>query len=254
MPLVLKGPHSASSARMLCSRASWSPKPFNPGVSHILLRVRFLLGVMLAVLILCCVPAGAEARSSFKTVVIDAGHGGHDRGGIPGQRVSEKAMALDVAKRLDGILRERGFRTIMTRRSDVFVPLGRRVAIANAQKNAIFVSVHFNSAKRAGARGVETYFYTSNSAGLAQRIHREMARAVNTEDRGLRRRGFYVVRRTLVPSVLVECGFLTNPGEAQMAQRASYRQALAERIARGVLAHHNATGGSPLATGVSAAR
>jgi N-acetylmuramoyl-L-alanine amidase len=215
--------------------------------------IRAVLATLL--LALCGLPAPVQAaRAPFRTVVIDAGHGGHDRGGIPGQRVAEKEVALDVAKRLETILRERGFRTVMTRRSDVFLSLGHRVAIANSQKDAIFVSVHFNSAKRAGASGVETYYYTSNSAGLAARIHREMARPVSTEDRGLRRRGFYVVRRTLVPSVLVECGFLTNPREAQLARKASYRQDLAERIARGIIAHYNATGGRPIGGGISAAR
>src|SRR6516162_6584444 len=76
---------------------------------------------------------------SGTTVVIDAGHGGHDRGGIPGQRVAEKTMTLDVAKRLQGILNSSGYRTIMTRDSDVFIPLPTRVAIANEYRNAIFV-------------------------------------------------------------------------------------------------------------------
>ena len=81
---------------------------------------------------------------SGTTVVIDAGHGGSDRGGIPGQRVSEKDMTLDVARRLKSVLAASGYRVVMTRDSDVFVPLGTRTAIANSYGNAIFVSVHFN--------------------------------------------------------------------------------------------------------------
>lgn len=167
-------------------------------------------------------------------VVIDAGHGGHDRGGIPGQRVSEKMMTLDVAQRLRSILAADGYRTVMTRNSDVFVPLGTRVAIANSYSNSIFVCIHFNSASRRGANGIETYFYNSQSLGLASAIHYYVSRAAPSLNRGVRRRGYFVLRRTRVPSVLVECGFLTNPSEAQYAQSASYRQTLAEQIARGV--------------------
>src|SRR5262245_5687649 len=90
------------------------------------------------------------------TVVIDAGHGGYDRGGIPGQRVSEKDMTLDVAQRLKNVLSASGYRVVMTRDSDVFVPLGMRVAIANSYRNAIFVCIHFNAIGRSGDRGIGT--------------------------------------------------------------------------------------------------
>jgi N-acetylmuramoyl-L-alanine amidase len=176
----------------------------------------------------------ASFASAQRTIVVDAGHGGHDRGGVPYQRIGEKGMTLDVSLRLKRILEARGYRVIMTRSSDVFVPLGTRVAIANSHRGATFVSVHFNSSRRAGANGVETYYYRSDSASLAASIHRNVVAGAPTENRGIRRRGFFVLRRTRIPSVLVECGFLTNPAEGRLAQSASYRQALAERIARGI--------------------
>lgn len=182
----------------------------------------------------------AEARraprdsGSTTTVVIDAGHGGYDRGGIPGQRVSEKEMTLDVAQRLKKVLASNGYHVVMTRDSDVFVPLGTRVAIANSYRNAIFVSVHFNSAKRTGAGGIETYFYGRDSLSLASAIHYYVAGGAPSANRNVRRRGYYVLRKTNIPAVLVECGFLTNPTEAALAQTASYRQKLAEEIAAGV--------------------
>jgi N-acetylmuramoyl-L-alanine amidase len=167
-------------------------------------------------------------------VVIDAGHGGFDRGGIAGQRVPEKTMNLDVAQRLKAILTAYGYRVVMTRDSDVYVPLGTRVAIANSYRNAIFVCIHFNAAPRGAASGIETYFYSSQSLPLASAIHYYVAGGAPTSNRGVRRRGFYVLRRTTIPSVLVECGFLTNPTEAQYAQNTSYRQKLAEEIGRGI--------------------
>ena len=178
--------------------------------------------------------AASGGNSSSTTVVIDAGHGGYDRGGIPGQRVSEKDMTLDVARRLKSVLAASGYRVVMTRDSDVFVPLGTRTAIANSNRNAIFVSVHFNSATRGGASGIETYFYSRDSLALASAIHHYVVGGAPSGSRGVRRRGYYVLRKTSIPAVLVECGFLTNPTEAGYAQNASYRQKLAEEIAAGV--------------------
>ena len=167
-------------------------------------------------------------------VVIDAGHGGYDRGGVPGQRITEKDKTLDVALRLRHILQADGYKVIMTRDQDVFVPLGTRVTIANSYRNAIFVSIHFNCSTRAGANGIETYYYSSGSAELAASIHRNVVASAPTENRGIRRRGFFVLRRASVPAVLVECGFLTNPEEGRLAQTDGYRQKLAEQIARGI--------------------
>jgi N-acetylmuramoyl-L-alanine amidase len=167
-------------------------------------------------------------------IVIDAGHGGHDRGGVRGQRVSEKMMTLDVAQRLRDLLVAQGYRVVMTRDSDVFIPLGTRVAIANSYRNAIFVCIHFNAARRWGANGIETYFYSRESHTLASAIHYYVAGGAPTSNRGVRRRGYYVLRKTRVPAVLVECGFLTNPREAAYAQSSSYRQQLADEIARGI--------------------
>ncbi len=169
-----------------------------------------------------------------RTIVIDAGHGGFDRGGVPGQRISEKDKALDVAQRLKRILQAQGYRVIMTRDSDVFIPLGTRTAIANNYRGASFVSIHFNCASRAGANGIETYYYRSDSANLAASIHRNVVSISPSENRGIRRRGFFVLRRTAIPSVLVECGFLTNPTEGRLALSPEYRQSLAEQIARGI--------------------
>jgi len=176
----------------------------------------------------------ASAFGQSRTIVIDAGHGGFDRGGVPGQRISEKDKCLDVAQRLKRILQAEGYRIIMTRDSDVFIPLPTRVAIANSNRGANFVSIHFNCASRVGANGIETYYYSSDSASLAASIHRNVVSGAPSENRGIRRRGFYVLRRTSIPAVLVECGFLTNPTEGRLALTTDYRQRLAEQIARGI--------------------
>src|SRR5438477_13083926 len=121
--------------------------------------LRLSVGSLMVVLVACSSSYAARAvRSSESgdslTVVIDAGHGGHDRGGIPGQRVAEKDMTLDVALRLRNILSANGYNVVMTRSTDVFVPLGGRVAIANSYRNAVFVCIHFNATPRSGASGI----------------------------------------------------------------------------------------------------
>jgi N-acetylmuramoyl-L-alanine amidase len=175
-----------------------------------------------------------EGPRPSTTVIIDAGHGGFDRGGIPRQRVPESMMNLDVALRLRTVLQAAGYRVVMTRDRDVFIPLGTRVAIANSYRDAIFVCIHFNATPRSAASGIETYFYSSQSLPLASAIHYYVAGGAPSANRGVRRRGFFVLRRTSIPSVLVECGFLTNPNEAQYAQNSAYRQKLALEIAHGI--------------------
>ena len=173
---------------------------------------------------------------AINTVIVDPGHGGIDRGGAPGQRVPEKPYTLDVGLRLAATLRENGFHVLLTRDGDYFVGLRERCNLANAQGSAIFVSVHFNGAPRTAADGVETYYYTPQSAGLAAAVHRRLLAATGLEDRHVRRRGFFVIRNTRPPAILVEPGFLSNPQTAgRVADSPAYRQRLADAIARGIM-------------------
>ncbi len=185
--------------------------------------------LVILLMVLTCVQAEA-----FSTVVIDAGHGGHDRGGIATNIIPEKGVALDTSRRVQGYLKAAGLRVVMTRSSDVFVTLDQRVAISNAQKNAIFVSIHYNAATRRGANGIETFANTSGLR-LARLIQRNAMKTTFGENRGVKQRGFYVLRKNRKPSVLVECGFLTNPSDAKLAERASYRDKLARQIANAII-------------------
>jgi N-acetylmuramoyl-L-alanine amidase len=191
--------------------------------------------LLMALTIALAAAGEVQGENSFSTVVIDPGHGGFDRGGIPGQRVPEKMVALDTALRLQRILQKAGVRTVMTRSTDVFVPLPVRSAIANAQHDAIFVSIHYNASPRSGAHGVETYSENNRGAVLAARIQRQIIHLVSTENRGVRSAEYYVLRHCRLPAVLVECGFLTNPSEAQLALTSEYRQRIAEQIAAGII-------------------
>jgi N-acetylmuramoyl-L-alanine amidase len=186
-------------------------------------------------------------------VVVDAGHGGHDPGGIPQNIIHEKGVALDVAMRLKTYLEAAGLRVVMTRSEDVFVTLGERVRIANSQRDALFVSIHFNSALRSEARGVEGYYGSPSAAPLAEMIHeRLLPVTVNPDYRPVKHATFWVLRETKCPAVLVECGFLTNPEDASAALQPDYRETLAREIAAAVVEHRrsltpaDATQGSKL--------
>jgi len=173
---------------------------------------------------------------AFNTVVLDAGHGGHDRGARALSGMNEKDLALDVAKRMKPLLQRAGFRVIMTRERDVFIPLSQRVAASNRVRGSIFVSVHFNWARRRGAQGLETFYHSAQSRRLAGNIQQEILRTYRTTNRGVKDARFYVLRNNQRPAVLLELGFLSNPYDNQMAQNPRHRQRLAEAAVRGIIA------------------
>ncbi|MFN2476116.1 MAG: N-acetylmuramoyl-L-alanine amidase [Chthoniobacterales bacterium] len=196
----------------------------------------------------------AVAIAPFSTVVIDAGHGGGDPGGISQNIIPEKNVALDVAKRLQANLRRAGLNTVMTRADDRFIPLNQRVAIANSYRDAIFMCIHFNSATRRGARGVETFFNAPTEANLAFRVQQNLAATTTGQNRGVKRAGFRVLRNTRMRAVLTECGFLTNPEDAAMANNPRYRETLARQIASAIVDEHNSLRGMQASTPVSDTR
>ncbi len=177
---------------------------------------------------------GIQGAGDFDTVIIDAGHGGHDPGARPINGKYEKDAALDTAKRLRNALWWRGFKVIMSRDSDEFIPLSGRTAISNKTRNTIFVSVHYNYAPYRSAQGIETYYYSDRSERLAGNIQKELLKSYKTKDRGVKQRGFYVLRKNNRPSVLVEGGFLSNPTDNAAAQSGRGRQRIADAIARGI--------------------
>src|SRR5580704_3474669 len=171
-------------------------------------------------------------------VIIDPGHGGIDRGGIPGQNLAEKVLTLDTGKRLAKILQSNGdIKVVMTRDNDTFVSLTERTDIANQYggRDAVFVSIHYNAALREGAYGIETYYNNKRAYRLAALVHPRVIQAMDSIDRGIRQRGYRVLRRNRLPAILIECGFLTNHAEGERASNPDYRQRVARAIASAIL-------------------
>lgn len=171
---------------------------------------------------------------SGKTVVIDAGHGGRDIGGHLG-KVYEKHLALDTAMRLEYYLKQKGYRTVMIRKDDTFVPLSQRAAIANRYPGAIFISVHYNSTWKKNVEGIETFYYSARSKGLADACHSGMQRNTGAADRGVKYARYYVLRHNNLPAILVEGGFLSHSGECAKVMKGAYRDQLARGIVDGVV-------------------
>ncbi|MEH1941092.1 MAG: N-acetylmuramoyl-L-alanine amidase [Nostoc sp.] len=169
-------------------------------------------------------------------VIIDPGHGGKDSGavGIGGAR--EKDVILPIGKKLAQILQQNGVQVIMTRDSDYFVTLPGRVQLAERANADVFVSIHANSAgaSRPDVNGLETYYYDSG-LGLARTVHSSILQSLNIRDRGVRRARFYVLRKSSMPSILVETGYMTGRQDMARLRTSAYQNQMAEAIARGVL-------------------
>jgi N-acetylmuramoyl-L-alanine amidase len=177
-------------------------------------------------------------RGRFR-VVIDPGHGGPDPGAVGIGGLRETDVVLDVGLQVAQLLQNRGVQVLLTRTSEVDVDLPPRVALANRSGADVFVSLHANalSMDRPDVNGIETfYFQGGRSYELAVSIQQQlMAVSPGTPDRGARPGRFFVIRRTVMPSVLTEMGFVTGEIDAPRLADARFRQSLAAAVTKGIL-------------------
>jgi N-acetylmuramoyl-L-alanine amidase len=176
-----------------------------------------------------------DTTRTFDTVVVDAGHGGYDDGAKSRWGGREKHHALSVAQKLEPKLRAAGFKTVMTRRSDVFVELNERARVSNRQANAIFVSVHFNHSPNRKIRGAEVYYASGVSRPVAQKILAKVGEVPGCRTRFAKTADFRVLRFNQYPAVLVECGYLSNRGEGATSASSKHHERLAAAIASAVI-------------------
>ena len=181
-------------------------------------------------------PTLPQIPSGQVVVVIDPGHGGPDPGAIGVRGIQEKEIVLDIGRQVASILQQQGVSAVLTRQADIDLDLQPRVDIAEQVKATVFVSIHANSISlsRPDINGLETYYYDSGLE-LARTIHRSVLDSTGAIDRGVRKARFYVLRKTSMPSVLVETGFVTGAEDAANLSTESYRRKMAEGIARGIL-------------------
>ena len=179
-------------------------------------------------------------RGRFK-VVIDPGHGGPDPGAIGIGGLRETDVVLDICLQMARLLQARGVQVLMTRTSEVDVDLPPRVSLANSSGADLFVSVHANalSMARPDVNGIETFYFEGAGASarrLAAALQQQMlAISPGSPDRGVRTGRFFVIRRTVMPSALVEMGFLTGAIDSRRLADASFRRRMALALSAGVL-------------------
>ena len=168
-----------------------------------------------------------------RKIVIDPGHGGEDCGALRGS-ITEKAITLDVSKRVRDILVKQGYEVYMTREVDKTVSLQDRVEFSENLSPDIFVSIHVNSSEKPAITGLETHYYHQESLNLAQIVHSAMVSNINSNNRGLFKSKFYVINHTTSPAILVEIGFISNEGERAELVSEKRKQATAKAIAEGI--------------------
>lgn len=200
-------------------------------------------------------------RHSIRTIMLDIGHGGKDRGAA-GRSSLEKNITLRLGRRLAAVLRACGYRVILTRNSDIYLDLDKRSALQRKYGADLFLSLHINSAADRSVSGIETFCLTPpgapssnggkaiwtkyngnafdpNNIVLAYNVQRSLLARTGATDRGVKRARFAVLRDIRCPGVLIEVGFLSNLQEERNLNSASYIEKLARGIADGVIKYHH---------------
>ncbi|NEQ75738.1 MAG: N-acetylmuramoyl-L-alanine amidase [Okeania sp. SIO2C9] len=182
-------------------------------------------------------PNRLPQRDGRLMIVIDPGHGGPtDLGGV-GFGLREKDIVLPMSLEVAQILEQNNIQVVMTRKTDRDLDLPPRAELANRVNADLFVSIHANaiSASRPDVNGLETFYYQSGQA-LAQYIQNSMLESFPTmNNRGVKRARFYVLRKTKMPAVLVEVGFVTGNYDSRILADPVQRSRMAQAIARGIL-------------------
>jgi N-acetylmuramoyl-L-alanine amidase len=211
-------------------------------------------------------PQMLPRKGKLQTIVLDAGHGGFDKGARSSYG-TEKEYALDVARRLRPLLVAKGFKVILTRENDVFLPLELRARIANQTRDSIFVSLHFNATSNRDATGFEIFSLTPRGAPstadnslalsfanmqagsavdaqsfeLSAAVYHSMLGHIPGFDRGIKRARFAVLRLSKIPAILIEGGFLSETNDSKLVANPAWRDKLADAISVGIENYRNVT-------------
>lgn len=198
-----------------------------------------------------------EAKKSYpeivyqkksKLVILDAGHGGKDTGAHSQKDgYIEKQLTLSTTQLLRRYLQQMGYQTVLTRSDDTYIPLDKRSEIANSARAALFVSVHYNHCPNSTVDGIEVYYCKAPEDGnvmnkerlqqsrkLGEEVLAKVVKQTGATSRGVKTANFSVIKKTNMPAILVECGFLSHPKEREKLKDVQYRQFVAMGIAKGI--------------------
>ena len=178
----------------------------------------------------------SSSSDEINLIILDPGHGADDVG-CSYDGINEKDINYDIALRLEKILNESGYKVIFTHNDSEYVSPYARAKLANRKGGDLYISIHQNAADNIDATGIETWYSIRNprSLLLAEMIQNRLIGDTGAEDRGAKlTNGLIVVRETKMPSVLIECSFLSNEFERNMLNDENYRQKIAQSIAQAV--------------------
>lgn len=203
--------------------------------------------------------SGADEGKQQICVVIDAGHGGDDPGKIGINQVLEKDINLSIACKVQQYLEAQDIRVVMTREDENGLydrdasnkkvqDMKRRVALIEEAAPAITVSIHQNSYPEEYVHGAQVFYYDDSREGqlLAELIQKQLVEKLDPENhRQIKANdSYYLLKKTDVPIVIVECGFLSNQAEAELLSQEEYQDRVAWAIHMGILQYLNQNEGS----------
>ena len=195
------------------------------------------------------VSAELGKQKNTETIMVDPGHGGKDPGMVGVGGLEEKGINLEISLILRDVLEERGWNVLLTRESDKGLydetadnkkaqDLQRRIALIDEKKPVLTVSIHQNSYEDQTVKGPQVFYYESSSEGkkLAECIQETMNKelGIETVRKAKGNTSYYLLKRSSSVLVIAECGFLTNPEEAELLQTAEYQKRIAEALADGI--------------------
>lgn len=210
-----------------------------------------------------------KSPGTVRTICLDPGHGGKDPGESAGDNF-EKKYTLLLALATEKLLQEAGFKVVLTRTNDVYVPRPDRPALAAREGADIFVSLHYNSIATPGVRGVQVHCLpppgmNSTDAGggrgkdpaypgngqddrnilLAYEVLKNITTKLPLEDIGVKRNHYEILREARMPAILIEGGFMTDAQDSKKIYDAEFRQRMAQSIVNGILAYKEAVEEKP---------
>ena len=201
-----------------------------------------LLGMIIASRSLSELVSGEQVKTEKLVVVVDAGHGGEDPGKVGVNDVLEKDINLQIATKVKACLEEKGLEVVMTREDDSMedskiADMKKRVNLINETKPAIVVSIHQNSYSDSSIKGAQVFYFTHSKVSQeAATLMQEELRKIDAENtRDIKDNStFYMLKKTEVPTIIVECGFLSNPDEAEKLVTEDYQVEMAQAICTGI--------------------
>ena len=217
---------------------------------NIILSVMLLIIITVAIKLLTGNVTKTTATERVVTIVIDPGHGGNDPGKVGGDGVLEKDLNLSIAQKLRDCIQQYGINVVLTRETDdglysdddsnkKAVDMKNRCKIINDSESTVAISIHQNSFTDSDVRGAQVFFYKHSEKGkiLAQNIQKALAEIPDTyNDREIKANDkYYMLLNTTCPTVIVECGFLSNAEETKLLCDETYQTQIAEAVTSGIL-------------------